>query len=119
MNTAVLLDGCLRNGDQFANILRRGVPKIHHDVGVDVRDLGIAVAEALEPTLIDESPRPYAFHLLEDRSGARVPLEPGMPASTPAQILLENALERALIGARELERGREHDVATMMKNGVV
>jgi len=48
-----------------------------------------------------------------------MPLEPGVPASTPAQILLENALQRALVGARELERGGEHDVTAVMKNGVV
>jgi len=47
MNATVLLDGRLRNRDQLPHVLRRRVAEIDHDVGVDVRDLGVPVAKAL------------------------------------------------------------------------
>ena len=84
----------LRVPDQRDDVSARRMAEVHHDVGVDVRDLGVADAKALEPALIDEPAGADALDLLEDRTGARVPVEPGMPAAAPAQILLHDAVHR-------------------------
>src|SRR5262245_46150990 len=106
MYAAFFFHSSLRDRDQLANIFRGRVTQIDHDVRVDVRDLGVAFAKALEPTLIDKSSRADAFYLLEDRTRARMPLEPGMAAATPTQVLLEDALQVGLISTREIEGGR-------------
>src|SRR5262245_54000149 len=106
MYAALLFHRSLSDRDQLANILRARVTQVDHDVRVDVRDLGVPFAKALEATLIDKSSRADAFYLLEDRAGARMPLEPGMSAATPTQVLLEDALQVGLIPTRKIERGR-------------
>ena len=106
MYAAFLFHSSLSDRDQLANILRGRVTQVDHDVRVDVRDLGVAFAKALEPTLIDKSSRADAFNLLEDRTSARMPLEPGMATAAPTQVLLEDALQVALICTRKIERGR-------------
>ena len=111
VHAALSLDGVLRDADQLANVLRGGVAQIHHDVRVDVRDLRVADAKSLEPALVDEPAGADAFDLLEDRAGARMPIEPRVLAAAPAQVLLQNALQHRLIGAREPERRGQHDVA--------
>src|SRR4051794_11806906 len=73
----------------------------------------------LQAALIDEPSRADPFDLFEDRSRAGMPVEPGMFAATPAQVLLENLVQLVLIAALELERRREHDVPAMMKHGIV
>src|SRR6185369_16535580 len=78
-----------------------------------------ADAIALEPALVDEPAGPDAFELLEDGTGARVPVEPGMPSAAPAEILLQDAMHDRRITALELERRREHDVLPVMQDRVV
>ena len=62
----------------IAHVLRGGVAEVHHDVRVHVRDLRVADAMAFEAALINEPAGADAFDLLEDRAGARMPVEPGM-----------------------------------------
>src|SRR5581483_6012610 len=119
MHATPLFDPLLRDRDELANVARRGAAEVDHDVRVDVRDLRVAVTKPFEPALIDQSAGADAFLLLEDRARARMPIEPRVPAAAPTQILLQNSVHRSLIAALELERRREDDVATMMKDGIV
>src|SRR5687768_1827391 len=57
------LDGPLREGDQLADVLRRGGAEVDHDVRVDVGDLRVADAVALEPALVDQPSRADALDL--------------------------------------------------------
>ena len=86
---------------------------------MDVRDLRVADAVALEAALIHQPPRAHALDLLEDRPGAGMELEPGMPRAAPAQVLLHHAMHDGPVAARELERRRQHDVAAMVEDRVV
>jgi len=92
VETKSIFNCLLSDRDQFANILCCGLTQIDHDVGVDVRYLSITVPESFQAALIYEPPRPNALDLLENRTGARMELEPGMSASAPAQILLHDAM---------------------------
>src|SRR4029078_13479112 len=106
--------------DQRTNIARGGVPEIHHDVGVNERDLSVPNAKALEPTLIDQPPCPDTFDLLEDRSCARMNLEPRVTSSPPAQVLLHDAMHGAGITGGEPEcHGESHFMARVQHAGVV
>src|SRR5918912_1238397 len=78
-----------------------------------------AVSEALEPALVDEAPRADAFDLLEDRAGARVPVEPRVARAAPAQVLLQDAMHRGGVARRQLERRREHDVVAVVEDAVI
>src|SRR4029079_12662728 len=109
----------LRVPDQRDDVRGRRMTEVHHDVGVNVRDLGVADAIALEPALVDEPAGPDAFELLEDGTGARVPVEPGMPSTTPAEILLQDAMHDRRITTLELEGRRKHEVLPMMQDRVV
>src|SRR3954451_15364621 len=93
--------------------------EIHHDVGVNVRDLRIANAMPLEPALVDQPTGPDALELLEDRAGARVPIEPRMPCSAPAEILLQDAMHDRGIATLELKGGRQNDVPSVMQDRIV
>ena len=73
----------------------------------------------LRPRLIHESARANALDLLEDRSGARMPIEPRVLSAAPAEVLLKDAMENRLVPARELEGRGQHDVATMVEDRVV
>src|SRR3954453_836354 len=80
--------------DERANIASRRVPKVHHDIRVDVRNLRVANAKSLQATLVNQSPCTPPFDLLEDRAGARVNFEPRVTCTTPAQVLLHDAMHR-------------------------
>ncbi len=54
----LVLNRTLRDRDQLLHVLRRRMAEVHHDVGMNVRDLRVAVAKSLEPALIDQSPDP-------------------------------------------------------------
>src|SRR5437868_477836 len=53
--TELLLDRALGVGDKGTDIGGGGVAEVDHDVGVDVGDLRVADAEALEAALVDEA----------------------------------------------------------------
>src|SRR5437899_650521 len=61
--------------DQLTHVGGGGVAEVDHDVGVHVGDLRIAHAKSLQSTLVDEASGADAFDLLEDGSGARMPVE--------------------------------------------
>ena len=86
---------------------------------MNVGDLRTAPAKSLEPGLIHESPRANALDLLEDRSGARMPIEPRVLSAAPAEILLQDAVQNRLVPARELEGRGQDDVATMVEDRVI
>jgi len=92
-----IFDCLLGDRDQFANVFRTGLTEIDHDVGVNVRDLGVTVSESFQPALVHESAGTNSFDLLEDGAGAWVELKPGMSASSPAQILLHDAMHHGRI----------------------
>ncbi len=120
MVTESLLHFVLGNRDQLANVFRRCVSQIDHDVRVNVRDLRVAMAETLQADLVDETPGADALDLLEDRPRARVILEPRVFATTPAEILLHDAVHDCLITPIELESDCEGDVALLVEGaGVV
>jgi hypothetical protein len=48
-----------------------------------------------------------------------MPVEPGMLATPPAQVFLHDAVHRGLIATSQTKRGREHDVAPVVKDAVV
>src|SRR5438874_852907 len=108
-----------RSVDQLSNVGGGGVTEIDHDVGVHVGDLCVTDAKPLQAALIDQSSGADPFDLLEDRSSARVPVEPGVLTSAPAEILLHDAVEDIGITLRESKGGREHDVCPVVKNGIV
>src|SRR5204863_10197476 len=99
-----LLDPTLRSRDQLSNIGRGRMAQVDHDVGVHVRDLGVADAKALHSQLIDEPSCPDAIDLLEDRARAGMPLEPWVLAAAPAEVFLHDALQDIRISFRQLER---------------
>src|SRR5438128_1651809 len=104
MDTALLFYGFLRDADQLADIGGRCAAEVDHDVRVDMGDLRAANAISLESALIDEPSSADAFDLFEDRSRARMPVEPRMLSAAPAQVLLQHTVECCLIASRELER---------------
>src|SRR5512132_2125905 len=97
----------------------RRVTEVDHDVGVDVRDLCIAHAMALETALIDKTAGADPFDLLEDGAGARMPIEPGMTGATPTEVLLHDAMHDVRVLPLELKGRRQDDVAAVMQDGVV
>src|SRR5689334_11310477 len=114
MLSKLLLHFRLSDGDQFPHIFGGGVPEVHHNVRVNVGDLGVAVAKSFESNLIDQSAGTHTFDFLEDRASARMVLEPGMLAAAPAQVLLHDAMHDCLIAALELERHRERDFPSLV-----
>src|SRR6476660_2876900 len=84
------LDGILSDGDQLTNIFRSCSAEVYHDVGVNVRDLCVAVPETFQPALIDKTAGAHSFDFLEDRSSAWMKLKPGMPSSAPAKVFLHH-----------------------------
>src|SRR5262249_10734058 len=87
--------------------------------GVNVRNLRVTLTESLQTALIDETPGPDALDLLEDRAGARMPIEPRVPAPAPTQILLKDAVHRRLIASAQAESRSEHEVAPVMEHRIV
>src|SRR6185503_11740078 len=87
--------------------------------GVNVRDLRIADAIALQPALVDQPSGADPFELLEDRAGARMPVEPGMPCAAPAEVLLQDAMHDGGIATLELKGRRQNEVLAVMQNRVV
>src|SRR5215213_1472527 len=98
--------------DQRANIGGRRATEVHHDVRVNVRDLRVANPKPLQAALVDQATRPDALDLLEDRSGARMNLEPGVTRTPPAQVLLHDAMHRVGVSRRESEGYRQRDLTT-------
>ncbi len=113
------LHSVLRYHYQLSDVFRSSPTQIHHDVGMYVRDLGIAMAKTLEPALIDQSSRAHSFDFLEDRSGAWMKLKPGMPCPSPAQILLHDAMHRADIARCQPEGDCEGDLVTVVEDARV
>src|SRR5688572_12376726 len=74
---------------------------------------------AFQAALVHQAAGPHAFDLLEYRTGAWMPFEPGVLAAAPAEILLQDSVDRSGIFARQLERRREDDVLPMMEDGIV
>src|SRR5215216_5201694 len=102
--------------DERTNIPRGRVAEVDHDVRVDVGDLSVADAKALEPALVDQTARANALDLLEDRPGARVNLEPRVTGAAPAQVFLHDTVHGARVATVELERHAERDLVTLMEN---
>src|SRR5688572_25094088 len=105
--------------NQGDHVGRRGVTEVDQNVRVDERDLRVPDAMAFESALIDKTTGAHSFDLLEDRSGAGMPIEPGMTRATPAEVLLHDAMHHVRLLPLELEgRGQDH-VSTMMEDRVV
>ena len=119
MNSVFLLHLSLGKADELAHVFRRRAAEIDEDVRVDVGDLRVADAVALETTLVDESPRSDSFDLLEDAARARVPIEPWMLPTAPAEVFLHDAVKDGWIAPRQAKGGREHDISPMVEDGVV
>jgi len=120
MVTKSLLHLVLGNRDQLANIFRGGLPKIDHDIRVNVRNLCVTVAESLEADLVDEAPGANTLDFLENRARTRVILEPRVLATTPTEIFLHDAVHDRLVPSLELESHCERDIALLMERaGVV
>src|ERR1044072_5200336 len=99
----LLFHAPLRCRDQLANIGCGGMTPVDHDVGVHGGNLGVTDPKPFHAQLVDETAGATALDLLEDRSSARMPLEPRMLSATPAEVLLHDALEHVRIGLRQLE----------------
>lgn len=56
----------LRDCDQLTDIFRGCFAEIYHDVGMDVRDLRIAVTKTLQSNLVDQAAGSNSFNFLED-----------------------------------------------------
>jgi hypothetical protein len=96
------------------------VTQVHHDVGVNVRNLSVSNAETFEPALVDQSSCTDAFDLLEDRACARVNVEPRVTGATPTQVLLHDSMHRRYVARGETKRDGQRDVAAFVKDaGVV
>src|SRR5665213_1928952 len=80
----------LSERDKFANIARCSTAQIHHDIRVNVGDLGTADAKPFHAKLVDQTARAHSLDLSEDRAGRRMKLQPWMPGTAPAQILLND-----------------------------
>src|SRR5512143_568532 len=115
MHAAFGFDRLLRDGDQLSDVLRGRAAEVDHDVGVDMRDLSAAASEAFESALVDQTTGTDAFHLFEDGSGARMPIEPWMLSAAPAQVFLEDSLKHVRLTSGELECDGQHHIAPMMK----
>src|SRR5688572_9514108 len=105
--------------NQGDHVGRRGVTEVDQNVRVDERDLRVPDAMALEAALIDKTTGADPFDLLEDRPGAGMPIEPGMPCATPAEVLLHDAMHHVRILPLELKGRRQDHVSTMMEDRVV
>lgn len=113
------LDSLLSDHDQLTHVLRCRAAEVHHDVGVDVRNLGISVPKSLQPALIHESARSNSFDLLEDGAGTWVKLKPWMSAPTPAQIFLHDSMHHRGISRQEPERDGEYNVSATVENASI
>src|SRR6476620_1389836 len=91
----------LCDGDQLPHIGCGCTAKIDHDVCVNVGYLRTSVAISLEPALIDQTAGTHSLDLLEDRPCTGVELKPRMSRTTPAQILLHDAMHQGGIAALE------------------
>ena len=115
-----LLHFVLGNRDQLANVFRRGLSQIDHDVRVNVRDLRVAVAETFQSDFIDQPTGSDAFDLLENRPRTRVVFEPWVLSTAPAEIFLHDTVHDAFITTLELEGHRERDIPLFVERaGVV
>src|SRR5438445_11654498 len=56
--------------DQLTHISGGSLSVIDHDIGVDVRYLGVAIPESLQSDLIYQTTSPAALDLPADRAGA-------------------------------------------------
>lgn len=112
--------GSLRNRDQLANITGSGIPKVYHDVRMDMRYLRATVPEPLEPNLVNQASGPYSLDLFEDRTCTGMKLKPGVPGSTPAQVLLHDAMHGRRVTFFQLKGDGKRNVPPVVKHaGVV
>src|SRR5438309_11674749 len=93
--------------------------EIHHDVCVNVRDLRVANAKALESALIDETPSPHPSDFLEHGAGARIPIQPRMLAAGPTQRLPQPSSARCLRDLAPPAAGAAHGGASGTEHGGV
>src|SRR5690349_16081704 len=115
-----VLHALLCVGDQRADVSSGRMPEVHHNVGVNVRDLSVPNAKTFEPALVEQSSCTDAFDLLEDRTSTRVNLQPRVTGATPTQVLLHDSMHRPDVAGREAKSDRQRDLAAFMKNaGVV
>ena len=73
----------------------------------------------LRPHWSIEPPRANALDLLEDRTGARMNLEPRMTRTAPAKVLLHDAVHAIRCRRARAERHGQRDVAPVMKDARV
>lgn len=109
----------LRNRDQLPDIFGGRLSQVHHDVGVNVRDLRVAVPKPLQSDLIYQAPGADTFDFLEDRTRAWVILEPWVLAAAPAQILLHYPMHDGRISLFQLECDGEGDVPLLVQGAGV
>jgi len=113
----LLFDSVLSDRDELAYVPGGRASEIHHDIGMNVGDLRIAVSESLESALIDEPACSHSFDLLEYRAGAWMKLQPRMPGAAPAQVFLHDLVHCWSITALKLKSHRERNVATVCASG--
>ena len=109
----------LSDVDQLTHISGGSLSEIDHDIGVDVRYLGVAIPESLQSDLIDQPASTDALDFLEDRAGARMILEPGMLASAPAQVFLHDAVHGCLIAGLQFERDGKRNISLFVERARV
>src|SRR5205085_668565 len=100
-------------------IARCSASEVDHDVRVNEGNLCVTNATAFHSALIDKTTGAHTFDFLEDRAGARVPLQPGMLRAAPAEVFLHDAMNVECVFALQLEGRGEHDVLAVMEYGIV
>src|SRR5687767_1784591 len=70
---------------------------------------------SLEAALINEAPGTHPLDLLEDRSCARMKLEPWMTCSSPAEVFLHDAMHCRSIAVLQLECHGQRDIPPVVQ----
>ena len=99
MNSVLPLHLALGEANELPHFLRGRVAEIDENVRVDVRDLRISDAMAFETALVDKATGADTFDLLEDAASARVPIEPRVFSSAPAEVFLHDAVKNGGISS--------------------
>src|SRR5689334_7135747 len=104
---------------QLAYLGGRRRAEVDDDVRMQVGNLRIADAMALQSTLIDQSTRADVLDLLEDRSGARMDVEPRVTRPAPREVLLEDLVHPITVTRRQREPHCQRHIAMMMQDARV
>ena len=101
MLSELLLDALLDMRDECPDIGGGSGAEVHDDVRMQMRDLRVANAISLQPTLIDQASRANILDLLEDGSGTGMNVQPGVPRASPGKVLLKDAVHAIAVAWRQ------------------